>query len=44
MEEYRTLVKKSAYMHFMLMNMDAKRIPLVINAYLKFREYTKEIA
>ena len=44
MEEYKTLVKKSTFLHFMLMNMDSTRIHLVIDTYLCFRKYTKQIA
>jgi len=42
-EEYKTLLKKSTFLCFMLMNMNTEQIKNVINVYVCFRMFAKEI-
>ena len=42
-EEYKTLLKKSSYLIYMLMNMNSDSIKSVISTYICFRKFQKDI-
>ena len=42
-EEYKTLLKKSSFLIYMLMNMNSDSIKGVLSTYICFRMFMKEI-
>lgn len=42
-EEYKTLLKKSSFLIYMLMNMNSDSIKSVLSTYICFRMFQKEI-